>query len=197
VSAPDLDLPKYTDEETRQLTDNLRQIVETIHRGDLRERPLRPDLLSDLHRALFGGVRSHAGRPRAPGFGSDVLRFGVRYSFSRGQVAKALEDCFRRLRVDLGELEANPAHEDYEPQALRLALGAHVEVIRIHPFEDGNGRTARLLLDLLLVRVGLRPIPIELVRAEYITALEAAFEGDDGLLVDCYLRLASDALPSP
>lgn len=195
MGAPELDPPQYTDDEIRQLTDNLRQLVETIHRGDLRERPLRPELLLDLHRALFDGVRSHAGRPRGPGFGSEVLRFGVRYSLPRDRVAKALEQCFLRLRVDQAELEDNPTQEGYEHRALRLALGAHVEVIRIHPFEDGNGRTARLLLDLLLVRSGLRPVPVELVRTEYITALEAAFQGDDGLLVDCYIRLASDALP--
>lgn len=194
MSVPEVDAPAYTEEEKERLTENLRLLVEAIQRGELRDRPLHPSLLFDLHRGLFLGVRSHAGRPRGPGFGADVLRFGPRYSVPRKEVERQLDAAFRQLRIVVGEVESDPASGEYELNALRVALWAHTEVIRIHPFEDGNGRASRLLMDVLLARFGLRPIAIDAVRGEYIAALEEAFRGDDGPLLDLYLRLASDAL---
>lgn len=110
-------------------------------------------------------------------------------------MADDLDRMFRRLRVAVNDAAALSDDETYELSALRVSLWAHTEVIRIHPFEDGNGRTSRLLLDVLLVRFGLRPVSFDIVREEYIAALEAAFEGDDGLLVDLVIRLQCDALP--
>jgi Fic family protein len=66
---------------------------------------------------------------------------------------------------------------------------AHFGLVHIHPFVDGNGRTARLLMNLLLIRAGYPPalVPLE-VRARYYDALEAAndahFEAFDALVVE-------------
>jgi Fic family protein len=59
------------------------------------------------------------------------------------------------------------------------AARAHYGLVAIHPFADGNGRTARLLMNLLLLRHTFPPVlvPIEL-RARYYDALEAANNGD-------------------
>lgn len=194
MNVPEVDAPEYTDDEKRRLSENLQGVVELVHGGGLSGRSLQASLLFDLHRALFQDVRGHAGRPRGRGFGSEVLRFGPRYSSPRDRVADDLDRMFRRLRVAVSDAEAQRDDEEYEISALRVALWGHTETIRIHPFEDGNGRSSRLLLDVLLVRFGLRPVSFDVVRAEYIAALEAAFEGDDGLLVDLVIRLQSDAL---
>jgi len=195
VNVPEVAAPEYTDDEKRQLSENLRGVVAQVHGGALSARLIQAPLLFDLHRALFEEVRGHADRPRGRGFGSEVLRFGPRYSSPRDRVADDLDRMFRRLRAAVSEAEAQRDDGAYELSALRVALWGHTEVIRIHPFEDGNGRSSRLLLDVLLVRFGLRPVSFDVVRAEYIAALEAAFEGDDGLLVDLVVRLQSDALP--
>jgi fido (protein-threonine AMPylation protein) len=39
--------------------------------------------------------------------------------------------------------------EDWTPRELGIAV--HAETVRIHPFTDGNGRTTRLLADLVFV----------------------------------------------
>lgn len=195
VSVPDVDAPEYTEDEKRRLSENLHEAITLVHCGALSGRPLLGALLFDLHRALFHDVRGHAGRPRGRGFGSEVLRFGLRYSSPRDRVADELEQMFRRLRAAVSAAETQRDDDAYELSALKVALWGHTEVIRIHPFEDGNGRSSRLLLDVLLVRFGLRPVSFDVVRAEYIAALEAAFEGDDGPLVDLVIRLQSDALP--
>ncbi len=38
-----------------------------------------------------------------------------------------------------------------------IAAEAHLELVTIHPFVDGNGRTARLLMNLLLIQEGYPP----------------------------------------
>ncbi|MDD9953613.1 MAG: Fic family protein [Candidatus Woesearchaeota archaeon] len=60
-----------------------------------------------------------------------------------------------------------------------LAAKAHHELVRIHPFVDGNGRTARLLTNLLLMKHGYAPIIIQQKdRKKYFAALEQAHRGD-------------------
>lgn len=44
---------------------------------------------------------------------------------------------------------------------VELASYVHAEFVRIHPFQDGNGRTARLLLNFMLMKAGFQPVIIE------------------------------------
>lgn len=44
---------------------------------------------------------------------------------------------------------------------IELAAFVHAEFVRIHPFQDGNGRTARLLLNFMLMKAGYQPVIIE------------------------------------
>lgn len=63
---------------------------------------------------------------------------------------------------------------------IRLAAWLHISFVNIHPFVDGNGRTARLLMNLALLQAGY-PITIipPIVRSDYIDALKASNRGDD------------------
>jgi Fic family protein len=55
------------------------------------------------------------------------------------------------------------------------AFEAHFRLVSIHPFSDGNGRTARLLMNLLLFRGGYPPVTIGPDhRSAYLNALEIA-----------------------
>ena len=52
---------------------------------------------------------------------------------------------------------------------------AHFRLAAIHPFPDGNGRTARLLMNLLLLRGGYPPVAVRPVdRSIYLNTLEQA-----------------------
>lgn len=56
-----------------------------------------------------------------------------------------------------------------------LAAYAHRRLVDIHPFQDGNGRTARLLMNLVLVNKGYCIVSISpILRHDYITALQQA-----------------------
>lgn len=64
--------------------------------------------------------------------------------------------------------------------AIEWAAWTHAEFVRIHPFPDGNGRTARMLMNLQLLTEGFLPISIaKEERLAYYEALEAYAVGDE------------------
>lgn len=71
------------------------------------------------------------------------------------------------------------ANSDREIHPVLRAAELHYDFVAIHPFVDGNGRTARLLMNFLLMRLG---YPITIIdvadRAEYLMVLEHANKGD-------------------
>ena len=79
-----------------------------------------------------------------------------------------------------------------EPEALARV---HARFEQIHPFLDGNGRTGRLVLNLLLVRLGYPPAIIyKGDRRRYMEALRRADENDHGPLGELLARAILDNL---
>jgi Fic family protein len=71
----------------------------------------------------------------------------------------------------------------------------HCRFEQIHPFLDGNGRTGRLVLNLVLVRLGYPPaIVYKRQRADYLRALRRADAGDYGQLGELLARAILDNL---
>jgi len=69
-----------------------------------------------------------------------------------------------------------------EPETPATAFAAHLRLVGIHPFNDGNGRTARLLMNLILIRGGYPPIAVRPEdRLEYIRALQQEQTGGGSL----------------
>lgn len=62
---------------------------------------------------------------------------------------------------------------------LITAAIAHYDFVRIHPFDDGNGRGARILMNLILIKNKFPPAIIKMEeRRQYLTALSQADNGD-------------------
>ena len=62
---------------------------------------------------------------------------------------------------------------------LELAAEVHFQLVDIHPFTDGNGRTARLLMNLILLRNGYpMTVILRAERKKYINCLELAHRGN-------------------
>ena len=69
------------------------------------------------------------------------------------------------------------AQDDVEP--ILLAAEFHYNFIRIHPFDDGNGRTARLIMNFILMRFGYPPVIIKTDDKEnYFNVLQLADAGN-------------------
>jgi Fic family protein len=61
---------------------------------------------------------------------------------------------------------------------IKIASEFHGKFERIHPFEDGNGRTGRIIINAMLLEVGYPPIIIrKTMRIAYFSALEAIDTG--------------------
>lgn len=100
----------------------------------------------------------------------------------------------------LGQASATP----------ETAFAAHQRLVDIHPFNDGNGRTARLLMNLILIRGGYPPVAVRPEdRLAYIRGLQQAQAGQgdeafrhllyerlDATLGE-YLSALGEALPQP
>lgn len=82
--------------------------------------------------------------------------------------------------------------KDQHLHPIELAAEAHYRLVTIHPFIDGNGRTARLLMNMILLMTG---YPAAIIRKrdrlDYIASLEKAQLGGSK---ETYLKLISDAV---
>jgi Fic family protein len=94
-----------------------------------------------------------------------------------------------RFGVDLAD--GTPGLADAPESLARI----HVDFERLHPFIDGNGRTGRLLLNLVLTRLGWPPIVIfREQRGRYLRALDRADHDDLGPLAELIARAVVDNL---
>ena len=78
------------------------------------------------------------------------------------------------------------AQEDRGEHPIIISAGFHYRFVRIHPFDDGNGRMARLLMNRILLRHG---YPLAIVRRDardrYLQELERADQTEDpGAFID-------------
>ncbi len=83
------------------------------------------------------------------------------------------------------------ANENENP--IILGAIAHHELVKIHPFKDGNGRTARLLLNLILLKRGFPICNIKRSeRPDYYNALSLADAGEYGPIIEVVARNCSE-----
>lgn len=91
--------------------------------------------------------------------------------------------------------ELGPLDEDRLASLPETLAELHARFERIHPFLDGNGRTGRLVLNLILVRLGCPPAIIyKNDRPRYLRALQRADADDDGELGELLARAVLDNL---
>lgn len=92
-------------------------------------------------------------------------------------------------------VELHLAHDADQVPWETQAAWLHHRFTQIHPFQDGNGRVARALASLVLIRGGMFPMVVRLEdKNPYLDALEAADSGDLRPLVLTIARGQQDAL---
>ena len=91
--------------------------------------------------------------------------------------------------------ELNRRRSEIEPSDIAavydLSFWAHFELVTIHPWADGNGRTCRLLMNLLQMEYGVLPTKVlKEDKAEYIQALiDTREEENMEIFLNCMSRL--------
>lgn len=101
--------------------------------GELQPSELLTDyFLKDLHARLYGDIWKWAGKWR-----THDVNIGVSYQQIAVDLRNSLDTILYRWENT----------DDWTPH--ELGVVAHAETVRIHPFADGNGRSTRLLADLV------------------------------------------------
>ncbi len=83
--------------------------------------------------------------------------------------------------------------EETSPTVIPVSLAAllHYRFVRIHPFDDGNGRVSRLLMNYVLLRNNFPPVIIKSAdKAKYLRALNLADTGD----TEAFVRYIAEQL---
>ena len=194
------------DEDSQQLRANLAEILEGIAAAaNQRVKPtvetarrwqtLAMRNLEVREKRFVGAFR---GEPRLENVN---VRVGAHYGVDPADVGEALEQFEAKLQMLIAELDAVlPSGQAPNPDQLAavidLCAWTHSEWVRIHPFANGNGRTARLWANFVAMRYGLppfirlRPRP----NASYGQAGAKAMQGDWKPTSDVFHRLLEDFL---
>lgn len=139
------------------------------------------DLL-DLHRRILYGTNHHeAGYFRR----GSVRVAGSRTVFPNPlRVPELVEQLFQEINL--------------RPDGIHPVIHAacmHLDLVKIHPFADGNGRLARILMNVLLRRGGYPAIPIyPKDRLTYLNAIERADTDGGEEFLRLVVRLAQETI---
>jgi hypothetical protein len=200
----------HWDEDSAQLRTNLQRAQAQATAQGIAREPITVLMIQAWHATTMEGLDipeqeipadEHGNKPQAQDFfgqlrGSAKLhhinvavRDGERQLWGEHPASVAAEckkfiDALRQecealdLRVPRGRV---PDDQDDVFEIAAVVAWAHNEWARIHPFGNGNGRTARLLANMLLVRYGLPRVFRLRPRPEwpYADAAIAGMDGDD------------------
>lgn len=104
---------------------------------------------------------------------------GGRSYLAFNKVPKAITDFCKWLNDELTAVDRSDIVACY-----RLSFEAHFRLVTIHPWVDGNGRTTRLLMNIIQRQLGLVPsIVLKEGKIEYIQALIDSRENEDSTIV--------------
>ncbi|NNJ11164.1 Fic family protein [Chloroflexales bacterium ZM16-3] len=133
--------------------------------------PLSSEIIRDLHRLVTDRLLDEAGAWRT---GAVSIRGSALQPPPASRVPALMDEW-------LAWVEG--AGRGYGP--VERAAIAHHGFVAVHPFRDGNGRTGRLLLNLLLLRTGFPPaLLLQEWRLGYLEALSQADRGRYGPLLN-------------
>ncbi|KAJ3022910.1 hypothetical protein HKX48_004954 [Thoreauomyces humboldtii] len=158
--------------------------VTTLGRGVSQhlETNFSPQLASDIHAMIGKDLFDHAGRLRT----KMVTAAQSTIVYANPKTIEGLDALFAFTNSRVNILRTEYVDNDIERTRGFLLLGTvfFSEFLRIHPFLNGNGRTARLLLSVLLQEVTILPFSLYVAsdprlkaREVYINALEQRNEG--------------------
>jgi fido (protein-threonine AMPylation protein) len=143
--------------------------------------PTRIEEVKSLHEFILGD------RPGAGQFRTEEVRIsGSAHHPPRN---------WRDILAGMEQWEGWPRSHPSAPPVLRAAV-LHAWLVHIHPFLDGNGRTARAIGNLELIRAGYPPLILRARkdRTRYLEALRRSDEGDLSLFFDLIVDRTGDAL---
>jgi len=187
------------DADSAQLEQNLLIALETIRDNARRRTTLSLETARQWHaESLRGGFRGE------PGLEKVQVHVGGRFGVAARDVASALAAFERTIQPVITRLDAliladTDPNADQLAAILEVCAWVHAEWIRIHPFANGNGRTARLWVNSIAMRYNLPPFLRLRPRpdADYCNAGAEAMRGNWQPTIAVFRQLLADFLRSP
>lgn len=125
-------------------------------------RPISEELVKDIHEILVENIFM-------PGQGGFYRTHQVRIIGAGTQVS-----AWTQIRDDMKSFIYLQEDKRKELSQIDFAAWLHAEFVKIHPFADGNGRTARMILNYSLMQADFLPINIKAEdRPRYYQALDS------------------------
>jgi len=194
------------DEDSPNLRKNLQAVLLGIRDAAVKREPLTPKVIKQWHREIMRGLAvpdpSWVGRFRGEA-GLETVEVGVGTKQGSpapnvaGEIATFSSQLARLLwRLDQAIPPDAGLTSDHLEAVLEVCAWAHSEWVRIHPFANGNGRTARLLANGIALRYGLPPFVRLRPRPNhgYNRAAEASMRGDHRPLAQAFHRMLDACL---
>ncbi len=161
-----IEVDRWPAGKTRQEIAETYGVAEAISYIRETQEHISPELIKELHKIIFKNSKSFAGKFRGKGI-EVVIADAQGNIVHRGAPQKNIKSLLKELVVWYDENKNN-----YHP--IVLAAVIHNQFENIHPFQDGNGRIGRLLLNNILLKHNLPPVNIELKnRGMYYESLKA------------------------
>lgn len=197
-------MPPDWDADSPELRQNIVGLLRSIEQDAPQRKPLTVETArrwqSEIMRNLQADDPKYVGAFRGEA-GLENVQVHVNWIFgvAAPDVADALRDFEQRLQSVVAYLD-NLIPPDAEPNVaqtkviVEVCAWAHAEWVRIHPFANGNGRTARLWANSLALRYGLPPFVDLRPRpgGDYELASERAMRGDWETTVPVFDQLLED-----
>lgn len=127
----------------------------------------------------------------------------VTYSGKEAPSFFQIQEMVKNLCDDFGvQLDSlpKPTELEYIDRVVSLLAWFQHRFVFIHPFQDYNGRTARMITSLILLKLKLPPIEIQVEtdddRKEYLKAMQAGDDGDLILLHELIEKALTEGLIS-
>jgi hypothetical protein len=156
------------DDDSPRLHANLNAVLDKLAADAPRRRRFSTEDAREWQRRTMAGLQvpdaAHVGAFRGEAGLEDVeVVISGAYGVRAADVATELAAFERTLASIIEQLDARyPDADDLDTDGLEavidLAAWAHAEWVRIHPFANGNGRTARLWANAIFMRYGIEPV---------------------------------------
>jgi cell filamentation protein len=139
--------------------------------------PVTPDYILALHKKAFGPIFDWAGK-----FRKVDVRYGGKDAPHFYEVPALIKQFCDDLEERCKHLPDKSDTDRFFKEIVSFLAWLQHRFVVIHPFDDYNGRTARLVTNALLLRLDLPPLEIavagEKERKVYIAAMRSADERD-------------------
>ncbi|WP_340819364.1 Fic family protein [Methanolobus sp. WCC4] len=151
-------------------------LVEDMAKGKV---PIGHVCIQQLHEVVAAGLLEDAGQYRSRNV---RITGAVKTPPDRSKIVRLMDELFRRVRKG----EVHP---------IETASLLHHGFVEIHPFTDGNGRVARLLMNLYLISHGYTPVVLRKEdRKKYYAALRSADRGNLNPFAQFIAKAVDDSL---